>query len=251
MSYIEKISQFKSSTNLALRLIYSALKPFTFIRRFFIDAHYRALVLTKWQSGKQYYQQQYYTKADRYPFVFATCSRYLASQPSPSLLSFGCSTGEEVATLGKYMPSARIMGVDINEWCIKQSIKNHSGVNFSFHHRISAAFIAATNFDAIFCMAVFQHTSNRAEGSNLVALDFTFQQFEAEIMMLDAKLKPGGLLIIDNTDFSFLDTAAADHYKPLDFENNKRNSSRPLFDRNNNRIADTQSSYRVFMKKLA
>ena len=32
----------------------------------------------------------------------------------PKILSFGCSTGEEVATLSKYIPHGSIVGVDIN-----------------------------------------------------------------------------------------------------------------------------------------
>ena len=98
-------------------------------------------------------------------------------------------------------------------------------------------------------MAVFQRTENRLRPDNAVAEGFTFERFEAELTTLDKKLKTGGLLIIDNTDFSFTDTQSASHYTPLDFEKNRIMRRRPLFDRNNTKISETQNNYRVFIKK--
>jgi hypothetical protein len=54
-------------------------------------------------------------------------------------------------------------------------------------------------------MAVLQHIKNREEVN--VATKFTFQQFEKQLIALDEKLKVGGLLFIDKTDFDFMQTS--------------------------------------------
>ncbi len=197
----------------------------------------------------KYYQRSSFTMPDRYPLVFAACAQYLQAIAHPRLLSFGCATGEEAATLGKYMPDAEITGTDVNEWCIKACKNKYSDSRFVFLLRDSDVYNKCSGFDAIFCMAVFQHTANRLNKNNETARGLTFSQFEEEINILDTKLNPGGLLVIDNCDFSFEDTSVARQYKPLEFINNRISRARPLFDPNNRKIAETQNNYRVFVKE--
>ena len=138
---------------------------------------------------------------------------------------------------------------DINRWCLKQCRKKNKNPNYSFYHRLSKEFEVASGFDAIFCMAVFQRTENRTNSDNSIAVGFRFDQFEQEVNLLDGKLKSGGLLIIDQSDFSFTDTVCSEKYTPLvSFECNRIVRNRPLFDRNNRKVAESQNSYRVFVK---
>lgn len=180
--------------------------------------------------------------------VFREASHYLAQIRHPRILSFGCSTGEEVATLREYLPQATIMGVDINAWCIRQCRKKHPHPQNSFLHRLSSEFEMAEGFDAIFCMAVFQQTENRTRTDNDQASGFPFQHFEQEIRLLNKKLKPGGLIIIDNTDFRFSDTDISHDYIPMNFDKNRIQRNRPLFDRNNKKLSDVTFEHRVFIK---
>lgn len=147
------------------------------------------------------------------------------------------------------MPQAHILGVDINPWCIRQARKKSKNPNHLFTHRLSKEFERADEFDAIFCMAVFQRTENRTNDDNSLADGFLFEQFENEIKMLDKKLKPGGLIIIDNSDFRLMDTSVSKQYEPLaSFDQNKIIRNRPVFDRNNRKISDKNEAYRVFVK---
>jgi hypothetical protein len=150
--------------------------------------------------------------------------------------------------LGDYFPQAKIIGVDINSWCIRQCKKMSRNPNFSFYNRKSRTFENLAEFDAIFCMAVFQRTENRSNSDNRIAKGHTFEQFESEIKVLDQKLKVGGLFIIDHSDFRFVDTSCAIHYKSLNFEKNQLLRRRPLYNKSNQKIADEQINYRVFEK---
>jgi len=81
-------------------------------------------------------------------------------------------------------------------------------------------------------MAVFQRTENRNQNKTM-ATGFSFQQFETVLKMLDKKLKPGGLFIVDHTDFDFAETAIAEHYQPLAFAANKIVRQRPIYNKEN------------------
>ena len=52
------------------------------------------------------------TTLDRYPELFRAASQQMPD--ATRILSYGCSTGEECATLTRYFPAAEIVGTDIN-----------------------------------------------------------------------------------------------------------------------------------------
>ena len=243
----------QSIKNLAARnpgfnIIYRVLAGCKFFGLVIVNARFRSEYLTRRRYKDKHFQGTTFTAGNRSPLVFEQCAKYLGRAPHPKLLSFGCSTGEEAFTLAGYIPNATITGVDINQWCIKQCLKKNKSERLHFYHRLSDEFDRESNYDAIFCIAVFQRGENRFKDQ--IMEGFTFQQFENEVALLDNRLKPGGLLIIHQSDFSFADTTIADHYTPLAFEGNKKLLNRPLFDRNNIRTSETSECYRVFVKDV-
>ncbi|MBE0650717.1 MAG: methyltransferase domain-containing protein [Bacteroidales bacterium] len=249
MTVKTRIKKLGQSRYVAGRSIFYALKQTWLFAKFFFDSSYRSLVLGKMRFGKHYHQRPTFTTMNRYPLLFKECANYLSEVPNPEILSFGCSTGEEVFSIGQLIPQAHILGVDINPWCIRQAKKKTSNPNYSFMHRLAKEFVSSDGFDAIFCLAVFQRTENRTNENNAVADGFLFNQFESEIKILDEKLKPGGLMIIDNADFRFTDTTVSGKYTPLkSFEQNQIIRNRPVFDRNNQKISEKNNAYRIFVK---
>ena len=191
-----------------------------------------------------------YTRTNRYPLLFRESKRYFLNQQREEIkiLSFGCSSGEEVYSLGKYFPKANIFGTDMNLWCLEQCIKKYPNDRFAFHHRNSPEFIHSDSFDAIFCLSVFQRNVNKK--FKQIPSGFLFENFDNEITILDRKLKINGLLIIDRSDFSFSDTSVFYKYKVLEFEKNLTTHKRPLFDKNNIRISEQQQVYRIYIKTV-
>ena len=249
MTVKTKIQKLKQSRYRAGRTIFYTLKRMWLVAKFFFDSSYRALVLGKLRFGKHYLQGPTTTIPNRYPLLFKACADYLSPVSNPKILSFGCSTGEEVFSIGQLIPQAEILGVDINTWCIREAKKKASNPNHTFVHRLSKEFESGGPFDAIFCMAVFQRPGNRHNEDNSEAEGIQFEQFEHEIILLDKKLKSGGLMIIDHADFRFSDTSIFQNYKPLStFKENNLTRNRPVFDRNNRKISEKNDAYRVFMK---
>jgi hypothetical protein len=221
------------------------------IFKFIFNGRIRSEIFYGKIRSHRHHQIYTYTAKDRYPELFGECKKYfldIQSNPSPKLLSFGCSTGEEVFTLGEYMPFASIIGVDINQWCINRCEKKNVHQKYFFYNRNSKKFDNLNDLDAIFCMAVLQRTENRTSANNSRAIEYTFSKFDSEVLVLHHKLKVGGLFIIDEADFSFLDTQCAGNYEPLQFQNNQILKKRPLFDKNNVKISETQFYYRIFLK---
>lgn len=230
------------------RIILLAWRTGTHPFKYLLNGDYRSRHRASGNFAEHYYQRAVFTLPNRHPVLFRECRDYLKDVPQPKILSFGCSTGEEVLSLGEYLPDAQITGVDINEWCLQQAEKKYADKRFSFYHRFAEQFLDSENYDAIFCMAVFQREENRTKPTDK-AQGITFGQFEREIVMLDKKLKPGGLFTIDNTDFSFMDTSVSKNYTPCNFERNQvLKADRPLFDVNNNKVANQQMLYRMFVK---
>jgi hypothetical protein len=120
MTAKEKIKELKHSRFIVNRLLFRFIRQVWLWVHFFTDGSYRSGILTRIRFGRYYHQQVTFTASNRYPLLFQACADYLASVKSPRILSFGCSTGEEVFSIGEYIPDAKIMGIDINRWCLKQ-----------------------------------------------------------------------------------------------------------------------------------
>lgn len=250
MQIFKKLKHYLLRSGKAGRLVYKSLWLCKVGVKVIINGRFRSETFYGVIPSRHHHQIYTYTALDRYPDLFTECAKYFQNQnnPAPKILSFGCSTGEEVYSIATYLPSATIVGVDINQWCINQCRKKDKHPDHFFYNRNSREFENSKDYDAIFCMAVLQRTENRTSANNSVATGYTFSKFESEVIVLHQKLKVGGLFIFDEADFSFLDTRCAENYEPLQFENNQILKKRPLFDKNDQKISETQLINRIFIK---
>ena len=83
------------------------------ITKTLIDSRYRNLQLMRIRRPRGLFQPYATTVERRYPHIFEFVRIKLGNHPA-RILSFGCSTGEEVFTLRKCFPAATIKGIDIN-----------------------------------------------------------------------------------------------------------------------------------------
>ena len=158
MSLKDKIKQVLLSDKFINKLVYKAIRPVGFVVHICCNSRFRSEKISGFFSSAEVHQRVTFTSFNRYPAIFRESANYFRSRniSNPSILSFGCSTGEEVFAIGKYLPEATITGVDINAWCIRQCLKANTNPKYKFFNRNSRQFTDAMQFDAIFCMAVFQ-----------------------------------------------------------------------------------------------
>lgn len=223
------------------------MQPLLDLLRQLRTAQRRSELFARMRFRGKLFQPHTFTVPNRYPALFTQCARQLQGVASPRILSFGCSTGEEAFSLHRLLPSAQILGVDLNHWCLRQANRHNQSPLIQFVHAQSAEFAQATSFDAIFCMAVLQQAANRT--GDREESGFTFTRFEQQLEDLDCRLLPGGSLYIDNCDFLFTDTALAAGYEAVVFPGSRKLRRRPLYDRNNRRIAEEYTADRCFRKR--
>lgn len=247
IKFKQKIKRLEKSKLFIFRLTFKVFKAAYFTLKLLTKPSFRNETFSRIRFRKHFHQISHYTETNRYPDLFEICRDYFKDNTDTRILSFGCSTGEEVFSLGEYLPAAKIIGTDISKWCIKECLKKPHNDNFNFLHSKSEKFVRLDNFDAIFCLAVFQHPENRRESAGS-ASEYLFSQFEEQLIILDKKLKTGGLLFIDQCDFNFFETIVSKKYSPLNNENNRLLRERPIFDRENKKILDVTYIYRVFAK---
>ncbi|MEE9391653.1 MAG: hypothetical protein V3W41_04020 [Planctomycetota bacterium] len=155
------------------------------------------------------------TGMNRYPWLFETVQKRLEGVDRAKILSFGCSTGEEVFSLRKYFADADIHGTDINWANIRhaQAASTHEGNHFFAYSQ--ARLEHAGPFHAIFCLAVLQRFPSGHKGSPSLRTIYPFEKFDRQLTLLDKVLIPGGVLVVYHTNYRFIDAAISANYDCL------------------------------------
>jgi len=182
------------------------------------------------------FQPYNFTLPDRYPWLFQFAASELQRVEQPSIVSFGCSLGEEPFSLRRYFPTGRITGIDIDENNIRACerrarIEGATGMNFIAASGTQSQPTASV--DALFCLAVLclgDLTTEKAEQSDPYLY---FDQFAETVADFARCLRPGGLLFLHTTNFRFCDTATSRDFDVLLHAEPDQMAPDVVFDRNN------------------
>jgi hypothetical protein len=144
------------------------------------------------------------TEMNRYPELFrAVRERWPGDQPR--ILSYGCSTGEECATLENYFQPGLIVGADINEDNLREARKRFSSPRLHFVQSDPAILMTYGPFDIVFALSVLCRWEDTRDVEDCTAI-YSFEKFASATALLDLLVAPGGLLVIYNSNFRFEDT---------------------------------------------
>ncbi len=182
-----------------------------------MDGRFRSVVLLKAFNKEGVHQTTPLAYMDRYPEIFAACQSYFADRKELRILSYGCSTGEEVVTLRTYFPRAVITGAEINRRSLAICRKREANERIAFVYSRPTIIAQYGPFDAIFCMAVLQRTPQviMARGITDLKCIYPFEKFDRQVAELDALLAVGGLLVIKYTQYRLKDATVARKYTAL------------------------------------
>jgi SAM-dependent methyltransferase len=152
------------------------------------------------------------TSANRYPDELAVVAANLDTE-QPSILSFGCSTGEELVGLRQAFPGSRITGIDLNPLAVRKARRLVAGDPRTTVSRAGEA-PAGEQFEVVLALAVFRHAAlNDAPPSCAGVLSFA--DFERTVSGLSDCVRPGGLLVVRHANFRFGDCAVAADYEAV------------------------------------
>lgn len=174
---------------------------------------------------RRVHQTTAHTALNRYPKAFNEAQQLLQSRTDLKLLSFGCSTGEEVVSLRSYFPGAKIVGAEVNFARLIQCRKLQISGAIDFVRSTDHNIAKHGPYDAIFAMSVLQRLPHKVVNLQISDLSrfYPFSKFETQVQKLDNWLKPGGLLVIQNTQYRFRDTDIALRYRVHNFEPDRPN----------------------------
>ncbi|MBU7593503.1 class I SAM-dependent methyltransferase [Metabacillus halosaccharovorans] len=249
----QTIREYKSSKNPFIRCSVSSLvfcwNALLNLKRLFVDTEFRSVLLLQIFNSKNVHQTTPLTYMDRYPKIFSACSDYFGDKKDLKILSFGCSTGEEVLTLRKYFPSAHIVGADINKRSIAICRRLPVDEKITFVHSSDSEIQKHGPFDAVFCMAVLQRKPHyiAAKGISSIKKIYPFEKFEKQIIELDGLLKKQGILTVHFTQYSLRDTSVAFKYEALG-NYNQNDYRSPVFDRNSQIVKNPSLQNSIFIK---
>ncbi len=247
------IKEYKSSKNpiikfciVTLTFCWNSTKN---IKRFFVDTEFRSILLLQVIDAKNVHQTTPLTYMDRYPKIFSACRDYFSDKKDIKILSFGCSTGEEVLTLRSYFPNAHIVGADINKRSIAICRNLPVDDKITFVHSSYSEIEKHGPFDAVFCMAVLQRKPHyiAAKGISSIKKIYPFEKFEKQVIELDGLIKENGLLTIHFTQYSLGDTSVAYKYESLG-EYNQHDYRSPVFDKKSQLATNILPLRSIFIK---
>lgn len=214
------------------------------------DRAYRDMMWLYLHRPKGAFQPFNNTRADRYPRIFNFVQAELGNDRAVRLLSYGCSTGEEVFSLRRYFPHSVIKGIDINPGNIavaRRRLKRVPDAAISFEVGNSTAAEPDASYDAIFCMAVLRHGSLGMPDVTRCDHLIRFEDFAKAVEELKRCLKPGGLLVIRHSNFRLCDSpASADFETILSVSFPGTNKRRPIFGPDNRLMSGVDYPDTVF-----
>ncbi|THD35891.1 MAG: hypothetical protein E7773_08045 [Sphingomonas sp.] len=178
-------------------------------KRYVLDPVARSELVTRVRFAREVHQDVTLSQRDRYPLLFGTARDLLADVPAPTILSFGCSAGEEVLSLQDYIPGATIVGAELNRARLRQCRRLPPHPNRIFVESTAATIAAHGPYDAIFCMAVLTRRPHTVEAENWRSIrDFyPFDRFAGTLGFLASHLRAGGLLVVEHTLYRVEDVA--------------------------------------------
>jgi SAM-dependent methyltransferase len=192
----------------------------------------RGQLWTRIAHGAELHQTTPFTLEERYPELFDLAARLCPN--ARRILSFGCSTGEELVALRRRFPSAVIIGAEINSRSrriAKKRVANDSQAE------VVAPGEVPGRFDLVFALAVLQREPKWIEDMEIDDLSFhyPFDRFDKAVRELVDRLETGGLLCVSNTHYPI---EASSAFGQLETVANSPLLDPPLFGRDSRRLAD-------------
>jgi len=182
------------------------------VARLLPGAEGRARLWTRLRYAGEVHQTTPHTGEERYPALFDLAASLVPD--ARRILSFGCSTGEELVSLRWRFPQTEIVGAEINS---RSRAIARRRVSADLRSTVIPPDALDGNFDAIFALSVFQREPHKVAETELDDLSgfYPFARFDHGLNELVAMLRPNGLLCIVNAQYRVEDSSAGDRLEPV------------------------------------
>lgn len=163
----------------------------------------------------------------------------------PRILLYGGSVGADVACIKRYVPNARIYGLDSNPDKIERSKFEYWEYG---EFLLDSDIYSFSIFDFVVTLSglcVYPQSLSRRGIKSL----YTFDEFQKSVKFLDSLLRRDGVMCLLNTNFRFKDTSTSKIYRSLSTPLVKTDGFVPKFSKGMVRL-DRNGRPDVFFKKV-
>ena len=197
------------------------------------------------------------TEYDRYPQIFAQAlhlARTAERDEGVRVLSFGCSSGDEVFTLAQDyfdQKTDQLIGVDISDVHLATARSNNKfGPRVIFKKSSNDVVRELGPYDLVFAMSVLCVWPDTKDMEDISSV-FPFSKFEAMLQILDDNLRAGGYLVLYNANFCFADSAIAARYDKIDSADVQGSGFVKKFEKSNRAYPEDFEYHDVIFRKRA
>lgn len=146
------------------------------------------------------------TSEERYPELFDLVAGLMPA--ASRILSFGCSTGEELSALRRRFPDAELVGAEINLRSRRIAARR---VRDDGRAKVVRPGQIEGEFEVILTLAVLQrepHKIAEMDVDNLTRF-YPFARFDETVLNLARRLRRDGLICVANAQYRIEDSVAA------------------------------------------
>ncbi|WP_028970444.1 class I SAM-dependent methyltransferase [Sphingomonas sp. URHD0057] len=210
--------------------------------RLFRTGEGRARLCTRLVHRQRVHQTAPDTWEERYPELFDRAAQLMPN--ARRILSFGCSTGEELISLRRRFGAAEIIGAEINSRSRRVAVRRLAS---DLQASVVKPTAVSGEFDVIFALAVLQRGPHWVDeaGVDDLSAHYPFAKFDQMVRELVGHLRAGGLLCTMHTHYLVEQSSAAPQLESL---SDSPPMCGPFFGPDNRRLA-TQSAPSIYRKR--
>ena len=210
--------------------------------RLTMSAPGRAVLLTRLVHPHRLHQTTPYTCNERYPALFDLAARL--APKATRILSFGCSTGEELVALRRRFPDAELIGAEINPRSRRLAARLVSSDKAAV---VIHPIAVGGPFDLVFALAVLQREPHKIAEMEVDTLKpyYPFERFDSAIRDFAEWIRPGGFLCVFHAQYRVEDSSVARQFEPVPLS---PELDQPLFGPNGRRL-DGATAQSIFQKR--
>ncbi|MBE7503801.1 MAG: hypothetical protein HS113_26650 [Verrucomicrobiales bacterium] len=175
-------------------------------------------------------------------------SEIVRDEAGVKVLSFGCSSGEEVLDIRQYYRHATVFGTDLNRKSLKKAQRLLRGTGVQLFVSTDENIQEHGPYTLIMACSVFIRHPEDTHTDDISTL-YPFEVFERGICRLFENTIVGGYLLIHNADYRVTDTRVGPRLRPVRHGELVQNPRVPLFARTGRKLGVTGYDEQLFRRE--
>lgn len=188
------------------------------------------------------------TAINRRPKVMQALAEVVPDRPGLRVLSFGCSTGEEVLDLREHYRHAKVFGTELNRTSLRKAEERLKEADAILFHSTYDNLQRYGPYNLILACSVFLRHPEDTHAEDLSKL-YPFEAFERGVCRLFDNTLPGGFLLIHNTNYRVSETRLGAFLTPVHHPDIVQNPRVPLFDPSGRKLPVTGYDEQLFRRE--